>query len=148
MWQFMTEGEKEVIKAIEQKISKLGFETNIRFIYIDRRDSFTRANVSAITGAFRQFNTQNLNGFRPDISTLPKITSRFAFFKALREEMRKRALFSNYRSRIMNPKVSVLNIEELATIYHPPIVAVAAPMLRRIESRKGEPPPTLPIEPQ
>lgn len=141
--QFLTEGQKDVVKAIEQKTAKLGFETNIRFIYIDRRDSFTRSNVSAVNGAFRQFNTQNLNGFRPNMDTFP-ITRQP--FKARREQAKKRRLFFNYRMLMMNRKVSVLNIEELATIYHPPIVSVAAPMLRRLESRKGEPPPSLPTE--
>lgn len=143
MLQFITESQKDVIKAIEQKIAKLGFETNVRFIYVDRRDSFTRANVSAVNGAFLQFNTQNLNSFRPDPRTFPRVRQPL---KARRELARKKRLFFNYRRLLMNPKTSILNIEELATIYHPPIVTVAAPMLRRLESRKGGPPPGLPTE--
>ena len=146
MLSFLTESQKDVVKSIEEKIAKIGFETNVRFIYVDRRDSFTRANVSAVNGAFRQFNTQNLNGFRPDMATFPRIASPFALLKARRERGRKTMLFFNYRTLTMNQKVSVLNIEELATIYHPPIVTVGAPMLRRLESRKGEPPPALPTE--
>lgn len=139
----LTESQKDVVKSVEEKIAKIGFETNIRFVYVDRRDSFTRANVSAVTGAFRQFNTQNLNSFRPDMATFPRVSQPF---KGRRELARKTMLFFNYRTLTMNKKVSILNIEELATIYHPPIVTVAAPMLRRLESRKGGPPPTLPIE--
>ncbi|MDP3947364.1 MAG: hypothetical protein Q8Q41_01580 [bacterium] len=139
----LTKGQKDVVEAIEEKIAKIGFETGIRFIYIDRRDSFTRANVAAVNGAFRQFDTQNLNRFRPDLHTLTKVHQPF---KARRERSRKKMIFVNYRTFTMSKKVSILNIEELATIYHPPIVTVAAPMLQRLESRKGGPPPTLPIE--
>lgn len=141
MLQFLTESQKDVVKAIEQKIAKIGFETSIRFVYVDRRDSFTRANVSAVNGAFRQFNTQNLNSFRPDSRTFPLVRQPL---KGRRERARKKMLFFKYRARMMSSKVSILNIEELATIYHPPIMAVGAPMLRRLESRKGEPPPALP----
>ena len=40
---------------------------------------------------------------------------------------------------------SIMNTEELATIFHFPLVSVGAPMLRRVETRKGEPPAHLPI---
>lgn len=143
MLQFMTEGQKDVVKAIEEKIAKIGFETNVRFLYIDRRDAFSRANFAAVNGAFRQFNTQNLNAFRPDSATM---TFARQPFKARKLRLRKQYIYRMYRLFAMNPKVSILNIEELATIYHPPIVSVGAPMLRRLESRKGEPPAGLPME--
>jgi len=40
----------------------------------------------------------------------------------------------------------VLNTEELATLYHLPGLAVRAPFLPRVESKKGQPPAPLPIE--
>src|SRR3989344_5280894 len=146
MLSFLTESQKDVVKSIEEKIAKIGFETNVRFIYVDRRDSFTRANVSAVNGAFRQFNTQNLNGFRPDMATFPRIASPFALFKERRERGRKTMLFFNYRTLTMNQKVSVLNIEGRAPIPPPRMGAGGAPMPRRLESRKGDPPPALPTE--
>lgn len=38
----------------------------------------------------------------------------------------------------------ILNTEELASIYHFPVVKVKAPALVRTLSRKSEPPPNLP----
>ena len=42
-------------------------------------------------------------------------------------------------------KAFVLNIEELATIYHIPDIGVKSPLLPRVEAKKGEPPVGLPI---
>ena len=45
----------------------------------------------------------------------------------------------------LNLKTSILNTEELATLFHPPTVSVKAPKLQPIESRRGGPPVDLPI---
>jgi len=141
--QSLTPGEKDIIKAIEEKASKLGFETVVRCIYIDRREAFSRLNVSSIMGGINQFNTQNMNAFKPfkptSISAKPP-------FKSQKEFLKKRMLYLNYRMRMLNRHIkAILNTEELATIYHFPIMAVEAPFLRRIEAKKGEPPINLPI---
>lgn len=150
---FLTPGERDVVKAIEDKLSKIGFECNMRFIYIDRKDSFTRSNVAAVIGALRQFNTLNLNGFKINKQTYTKAYQPFKERKLLR---RKRLLFELYKARAFpgqfgilrwQPgKSFILNTEELATIFHFPTITVEAPMLRHLESKKGGPPPTLPIE--
>ncbi|MBI2033653.1 MAG: hypothetical protein HYT13_00985, partial [Candidatus Liptonbacteria bacterium] len=139
----LTPGEKEKVEGIERKTSKLGFETTIRFAYIDRRDSFSRDNVAAVLGAFRQFNTQNLNLLRPDKKTMTAAVH--YFFKKIRLNWRRRLIFERYRDLLFNRKKPILNIEELATIYHIPITAVAAPQLLRVEAKKGGAPPTLPL---
>jgi len=141
----LTPGEKDAVAAIENKISKYGFETIIKFIYIDKADSFTMHNVPSILGAFRQFNTQNLNAFKIDSKTLTKTK---APFKARKLYIRKRRIFDAYRLRffpIMRKKFSILNTEELATIFHFPTIFVEAPTLQRLESKRGEPPAELPI---
>ena len=138
----MTSGEKDVVAAIENKISKLGFESVIRFVYIDKAASFTRSNISAVLGALRQFNTQNLNALKPDglVTTKTKHP-----FKARKLYFRKRRIFDTYKLRLFPKKFSILNIEELATVYHYPTIFVEAPTLKRLESRRGEPPAELPI---
>jgi hypothetical protein len=154
---FLHPGEQEIVKAISNKISKFGFETIIRFIYIDRRDSFTQANVSAVLGAFQQFRTLNLNNLKPDkkIMTLRTgwLPTIFPRYKQLVEFSRKRRLFENYRTRrfgkynrARQEKFSILNTEELATIYHFPAIMVEAPRLQKLEAKKGGPPAGLPIE--
>src|SRR3989344_227014 len=139
----MTPGQKEAADAIGIKIAKLGFETTIRFIYVDHRNAFSRDNVAAVSGYFRQFNTQNLNLFRPDKLTMTAAVH--GLFIKTRLNWRKRLIWDHYRDMIFNHHNSILNIEELATIYHFPIIGVESTYLEKVESRKGGPPATLPM---
>lgn len=145
----LSSGEKDIIKAIENKISKLAYNTIIRFVYIDKKDAFTMANVSAVMGAFKQFSTENLNYIKPNSDVT---TSRNTWLANLSKSYktkfvydRKRKIIDRYRLKIMLPKSSVLCVEELATMYHVPTTIVEAPRLRRLEAKKGEPPAELPI---
>ncbi len=139
----LTPGQKEMVEGIERKIAKLGFETTIRFIFIDKRDAFRKDNVAAITGFFRQFNTQNLNLFRPDKNTMTG--SVHYLFTKLRLHWRKRVIYERYRDLIFSPRKMIMNIEELATVYHFPIGGVEPVALEKVESRKGGPPARVPI---
>jgi hypothetical protein len=153
---FLSPDEQDMVKAIANKISKLSFETVIRFIYIDRRDSFTPLNIAAVKGAFFQFNTHNLNAFKfgKAITNFDSVMARIIpKYKELRILSKKREIFDAYRTRrfgkynrTRDEKFPILNVEELATIYHVPAIMVEAPRLRRIEFKKGEPPAGLPIE--
>lgn len=135
--------QKELLEGIDRKTAKLGFVTTIRFLYIDRRDAFSRDNVASVTGYFRQFNTQNLNLLRPNKKTMTG--SVHGLFKPKRLHWRKRVIFERYRDLVFAPKFSILNIEELATICHFPIFGVEPLSLEKVESRKGGPPPRVPI---
>jgi len=148
--QNLSPGGKLVAEAIENKISKLAFRVCIRFAYIARRDIFNKANMAAVSGAFKQFNTLNLNAFKSSkraktAADQPRI---IPFIKNRREFIRKVAFVDRYVNRKMskNKKDFILNIEELATIYHYPILVVETPTMRRVEAKKSEPPISLPIE--
>jgi hypothetical protein len=153
---FLSPDEQDMVKAINNKISQLSFEAMIRFIYIDRRDSFTPFNIAAVKGAFFQFNTQNLNAFKfgKAITHFDSVLARIIpKYKELRLFFKKRKIFDAYKERkfgkynkTRDEKFPVFNIEELATIYHVPAIMVEAPKLRRLEAKKGEPPAGLPIE--
>lgn len=143
LMQGLTPGKKEVIEAVERNISKMGFESIIRTIYISKRDVMNRANISAIMGFFKQFNTLNLNGFRPNSKISPRV--KFPLFKKTREHMRKRKVYIKYRLRLPGFKNYIFNAEELATLFHFPSTVVEAPTTPRIEAKKAEPPANLPI---
>ena len=128
----MTQGQKDVVEEIEHKLSKIGFKTTLRFIYVDHRDRFSRANVAAVSGAFSQFNTMHLNGFKPEGSTM---TIGRGLFRAVNLLRRKRNLYRMYKTREFALKTFILNIEELATIYHYPTMFVGAPKLQRLEAK-------------
>jgi len=147
--QNLSPGDKLVAEAIENKISKLAFRVCIRFAYIAGRDIFNRANMLAVSGAFKQFNTLNLNAFKLNkkagtTANQPRI---IPFIKTRREFIRKVAFIDRYVNRKMskNKKDFILNIEELATIYHYPILVVETPTMQRVEAKKSEPPISLPV---
>ncbi|MDD4761735.1 MAG: hypothetical protein PHZ25_01795, partial [Candidatus Pacebacteria bacterium] len=153
----ITAGSQEMIKAIENKISKLSFETTIRVVYIDRQDSFTPLNVAAVMGYFHQFYTQNLNAFKPMkkvITAYGGLPGKiFPKFKKYKVGIKKREVYRKYRERVFAKnnmityeKRPILSTEELATLFHFPIINVEAPSLRRLPSKKGEPPVGLPIK--
>ncbi len=139
-----TKGEQDIIRGIESKMSKLAFETTIRFLYIDRKDKFSRGNIASIFATFFQLNDERSNSLKPNTATMTSVAKQP--FKEQRKYYKKRQIYDRYRIRKMPHKVSILNIEELATIYHFPSTVVEAPMLRRAESKKGEPPLSLPVE--
>ncbi len=166
----LTHGEQEVVKAIERNISKIGFDSLIRFVYLGRKDDFKRPTVSAVIGNYKQFGTQDLNAFRPN----PRITTMIDYeyqLKETREAYRKKRILADYKKRDFvqqSPNISYLNqflferlpvlkwffirskpfsfnIEELATVFHFPIETVKTPLTPRVEAKKGGPPTGLPV---
>ncbi|MCD6233175.1 hypothetical protein J7J81_02230 [bacterium] len=147
----LSPGEREVVSAIERKISKQGFETNIRMIYLGKKDVFFKPRVKIPLNFSASVSAPNLNGFKPWKRTLTRAVKP-AFFRDIKIYMRKRKLFRHYVNRWtpLFPYTGgtfVLNTEELATLYHfPSEEAAPAATLERIEARKGGPPPGLPTE--
>lgn len=153
-----TPGKQEILKAVENKTSKLAFEGLLRFIYIDVRSEFTGENVSAVLGALRQFGTPHINSLAPNMKTItiPKLTSKLPWRRKQMLLRRKKQLFRAYVERALPQKTmqayqlklktSIFSTEELATLFHPPISAVRAPRLHPVEARKGSPPVDLPIK--
>ena len=141
----LSKGEQEVVSAIEKNISKLGFDTGIRTVYVARKDIFNPVNIASIVGLMNQYNTQNLNGFK-----IANSTSAGLLFKTKREMANKISMIDAYRRRSYfhiphKRKPFVFNTEELATIYHFPGRVAETPTFGRVESKKSEPPTTLPV---
>jgi hypothetical protein len=151
---FLNPHEQEIVKAISNKISKFGFEAVIRFVYIDRRDSFSPLNPIAVIGSFQQFGISHLNAFKPKVAAKGGwLAHFFPKYKELAEFGLKKEIFQKYRERRFGnynktraEKFSVLNTEELATVYHFPAIMVKAPRLRKVEAKKAGPPAGLPVE--
>lgn len=149
----LSDGEKETIKAIERSLSKQAFDVGIRAIYIGKKDLFDKPNgVGGIVGAFKHFSSENLNGFKPNGS---KWTPKFSGvpwedYKNYRQNKSNKLVLEAYkrRSYFYEPFVSkplVMNIEELATVYHFPGQVAFTPNLDRIPSKRSQAPSNLPI---
>ncbi len=138
----LTSGKQEAIKAAEKKMAKIGYECGIRFIYAGPKETFHKAHVSGVVGVFKQFALQTINSFKLNSAT---VTASKWPFKKQKEYNRKLFLLDKYKNRSLPAKAFILNVEELATIYHLPDVGVKSPLLPRVEAKKGEPPVGLPI---
>ena len=138
----LTSGKQEALKAAEKKMTKIGYECGIRFMYSGPKENFHRTHISGIIGVFKQFALQTTNSFKLYV---PSITFGKWPFKKQREYNKKVFFLNKYKNRSLPMKAFILNIEELATIYHLPDIGVRSPMLPRVEAKKGEPPVGLPI---
>jgi hypothetical protein len=148
-----TKGETELITALERSVSKTPFDVGIRAIYMADKDKFNPANVGGIAGAFKQYGSLNLNGFRP--------TGWFTIFdypwqewgdpkekfkpRVLEEYKLRRFFYSPWIGKKFYSKPFVLNVEELATIYHFPGSVASTPTFAKIPSLKSKAPANLPI---
>ena len=160
-FRFYTPGEQETLKAIARKASKRAYDTILRFVYIDKRDEFTGENVESVIGIIQQFATLDMNFFKPNKKTFTKKSTvskiPISAYREWKLEKLKKSIYQAYLNReIPQPrlsshfrlkmKTSILNIEELASVYHPPTIAVKAPKLRPLGFKKGEPPIDLPTK--
>jgi len=144
MPRMMTKGETNVISAIERSTAKLGFDCNIRGIYLAEDDKFNVVNISSLVGTFRQFNSNELNGFK--VAQAVDYEYPWQDFRKIRENRNKIKMFNEYKRRDFSEDYSpfVLNIEELATIYHFPGGVAQTPTFARLLSKKAEAPFNLP----
>lgn len=144
----LSPGEREILKRLDEKSSKVFFDSMMRFIYIGRKDVFSKANVGAVFGFFRQFSNYSMNSIKPNSKTLPKRS--FIYFKNIRGHFRKMRIVWRYKLRLPLPggitPMYMLNVEELATIFHFPGQIVKAPIMPRVETKKAPAPAGLPVE--
>jgi hypothetical protein len=149
----LTPGEKEIVQSIEEKIGKFGYQCNVRFIYLGKRENFFKPRARIPFGFFKDVSTENMGGLKPDKRTLTKVKSPlFWFFDKRRLYLKKRRIFRYYGKRWTpffprSGGTFILNTEELATLYHFPGRMVApAPSIPRVAAKRGEAPPGLPVE--
>ena len=157
------------VKKMQEKMQKLGFDVGIRVVCVAETRFVSEEQFIALRNAsrllFRQFNN-------PDLNSLVRVNTT-AFGAAWRDPTNmvlykvKNQMINWYRLRIFyhppfwystnlpkviglfvpsHPiKISVLNVEEIATLFHFPGQVSQAPSFRRIESRVAKPPSNLPI---
>lgn len=154
LMQHISPGTRGTVEAIERKMSKIGFYTRVRFIYITKKEAFNPdKRVDAVMGAFRQFADLDNNRFAHHVKKRTKV---YLFFKKYRLNYRRTRILRLYRmrSRHYTPGYKnymgyygyVLNTEELASLYHFPVSTVKAPLIKKTEAKRAEPPITLPVE--
>lgn len=123
----LSERDKTRVSEIEKKSTKLGYQVKVRLLYLGNNESTAKLRMQAIVGTFKQYNSTNLNGFAMNKAHLGD--------EALAE----------YRARLFIDKGVILNIEELASVFHLPHTSVETPNIVWASSKTAEPPSKLPI---
>lgn len=123
----LSERDKTRIAEAEKKATKLGYEVKIRLAYLGQDQTNAKLNMQALVGTFKQYNSTNLNGF--------KLTG--GSFK--NEDL------DAYRMRQFADHGFILNISELASVYHLPHTSVETPNIVWASSKTAEPPAKLPL---
>lgn len=143
----LTPGQAKLIEAIEEKIMKIGFKTKLRGMYIAERSVFRpERGAQALIGAVNQYNIPSHN------SLVPKFGVSASYYRAEQQKnAKKNLLMAAYKKRkaSIGKKVAdpyILNIEELATIWHFPMSHVKTPLLQKSQDKRSEPPAGLPVE--
>ena len=103
--------------------------------------------MNGFVGGIKQFNTVDLNSLKPATKYWTSIPPPWDF-RSFRLNLRRRAILRAYCGRSESRGAGhpfVLNIEELATLWHFPMMSVKAPLVKKSESKKAEPPFSLPV---
>ncbi|MFH1111607.1 MAG: hypothetical protein V1712_00885 [Patescibacteria group bacterium] len=142
----LTPGQRNIVEAIERKISKIGFKTKFRMIYWGRRETFLKGRgVNAVVGAIKQYTALNLNGFKPSSLVTTK-ADYFLVHQRITKKQKKILRAYKLRSPFRGAGHGrILNTEELATLYHFPVMTVKAPLIKKTDMKKAEPPFALPV---
>ncbi|MBI4438088.1 hypothetical protein HY631_04015 [Candidatus Uhrbacteria bacterium] len=137
--------QKEEAEAILLKAGKVGLGVKIRVIYIAKKNAFVKVERTGIVkGIWSQFTHLNLNKFTLYIPQVPKddyFWMRWVYTK------KQKTLMTGYKKRGwgIGANPVFLNTEELATLWHFPAISIKAPLVKKSESKRGEPPAGLPM---
>lgn len=158
-WLSMSEGEKQRVTLIENKLNKPCYNCKIRLMYIAPKNQYDKGRRFELIGALRQFSPGGgagvHNTLKPDMATWTKLDAYFS--ESLegpviewKTNYRKHWFLKGYKNRsvyIGAPKF-LLSTEEVASLFHFPITAEdkASPSLvQSVASKTSRPPADLPV---
>src|SRR3989344_2122784 len=123
----LTPMQQEMIKKFEEKTSKVGYKFNLPVVTSSANQVTSEANLRNILASFMQYSMPPFNGF-----------------KVIRRKHQR--VISDYIFRIFHNTKSVLNTEELASLWHLPTRFIETPNIKWLNSKKAPPPINVPQE--
>lgn len=123
----ISERDKTRIAEAEKKATKLGYQAKIRIAYLGESTSDAKLRMQGIVGTFKQFNSTNLNGFRMANDSFAKES------------------LAKYKARLFADRGFLMNIEEVASVFHLPHTNVETPNIVWASTKTAEPPAKLPL---
>ncbi len=121
------------LEQVENKISKPGYETSIRVVVVSGDDASAKSHITNIEGAFGQF-SGDVNYF-----SSRKVYRKGSFVEDFL--YRYQPMFN-----ILKNHTTVLNTEELATIFHLPNRQITTPHIYWLNSKTAPAPSQIPTE--
>ncbi|MCX6720419.1 MAG: type IV secretion system DNA-binding domain-containing protein [Candidatus Staskawiczbacteria bacterium] len=115
--------------AIQNKIQKQPFEVNIRIVSSAQSGQRAEEILHQLTSAFSQFSLSAINSLEPK--------------EVYKRELQKLVYDFSFRN-FSEKQSNVLNLEELASIYHFPTQYVETPYIKAAKSVSAPPPSDLP----
>ncbi len=123
----LSDRDKTRIAEAEKKATKLGYQTKIRVAYLGESSTNAKLRMQGLVGTFKQYNSTNLNGFKMANDSFKK------------EDLAK------YKARLFADRGYLLNIEEVASVFHLPHTNVETPNIVWASTKTAEPPAKLPV---
>jgi len=125
----LTPMQNEIVKKLEEKASRPGYKANIRLVTSSTTPGNADIHMRNLTAAFLQYNMPPFNGFHPKKRDKNEVLKDYIF-----------RVFRDYGVR------SILNTEELASVWHLPTPYIETPNIKWLISKKAPPPVNLPKE--
>jgi hypothetical protein len=126
----ITQMEEEMVKNMEEKISRGGLETTIRLVSSANNKEKAMLNLENIINAFSQYNLYRYgNTFAAVVPRRPSALIRDYIYRSMRDD-----------------KYMVFNTEEMASLWHLPIPSTETPNINWLGARKAPPPTNMPKE--
>jgi hypothetical protein len=125
----LTSAQTVELKAIENKLGKMGFEVCYRICAFSSSEPNSMSLLRSITATFKQFSFSNLNELK---------ASYFPGDEDFKVDLINRTFRTN--------NSFVLNTEELASLCHFPASSLDAPNISWVYSKSSEPPANIPTE--
>jgi len=123
----------KTLEGIEAKVAKPGFETTVRIVVVSESEEIAKNHLTNIAGSFAQFSGE-LNSLKSR-----KVHRKGAFMEDFL--YRYQPMFN-----FMGNHPSILNSEELATIFHFPNKTITTPHIYWLTSKTAPAPAQIPTE--
>lgn len=125
----LTPEEQELVKSIDGKSSKAAFRTNIRLLASAATEERAEEILGHLENAFGQFENPEVNSFR------------------IKKRVKgKNAVYDYIFRNVDDESLMVLNVEELASVFHFPISTTETPKIKWLKAGAAPPPVNIPTE--
>lgn len=124
----ITPGEEEMVKALEAKAGKAGFEANIRIIASGENSERVEQAMESLMHSFSQYDSLESSAHLKKVSVGPRVVRQFIY-----------RTFDK-RARLL------LDTEELASMFHLPLPTTETPNIQWMTAKKAAAPVNVPRE--